>query len=1170
MLEKIFKERIVILDGGLGTFIQKFNLTEEGFKGELFSAHPYKLKGNNDILNLTCPNVIEQIHQSFVDAGADIITTNTFNSNAISQAEYHCQDYIYKFNFEGARLARKVADKHTSKRIFVGGSIGPTSRTLSLSQNVEHPEHRSVDFDTLSEAYKLQVEALLDGGVDLLILETVFDGLNAKAAIYAIEQVQRERAIKIDLMVSVTINDKSGRTLTGQCLDALYTSISHFPIISFGLNCSFGATDLRPFMEKISQLVSCAVSIYPNAGLPNEMGEYDELPRFTAKCIQEMASDGLINIAGGCCGTTPLHIEAIAEALKYIKPREIIEKPIQLEVSGLERVVVDKQFVNFTNIGERTNVAGSRKFARLISEKKYEEASIIAKKQIEEGASIIDINMDDAMLDNKKEMETFVRIISNDPDISKAALMIDSSDWETILVGLKSAQGKCIVNSISLKEGEELFLEKAQMIKDLGAAVVIMAFDELGQADCFERKIEIAERAYKLLVERVDFKVTDIIFDVNVLSVGTGIEEHANYGLDFIKAVEWIKQNLHGAKCSGGISNLSFSFRGNNPIREAMHSVFLYHASKVGLDMGIVNPGMLQIYDDIEPELLKAVEDVVLNRTTDATEMLVAMASNISGNKEDYKQNKTQIWREAPLKQRISHALIKGISEYLEVDMKEAMLVYKTPVEIIEGPLMEGMDRVGELFGEGKMFLPQVVKSAKVMKNAVTILQPEIEKYNNSEQKQIKRNKIILATAQGDVHDIGKNILNIVLTCNNFEVIDLGVMVDNSTIIEAIKEHKADIVGLSGLITPSLAAMEQLCDMLEREKLEIPFFVGGATTSKIHTAVKLSPKYSYCVVQGGDASQSVGIIRRMIKSPVLQIETIKQQQQELREVYNNSKLELFSIEDARANAPLFQFDVKSKINTLNIEQIGFDLRQVVDYIDWTSLLHFWGFKGSLNTLLQSNSEAKRLLEDAKQELDLIINDKSFNASIIVEFFDAIKDGDDILLGNGKRLPMLRQQKDNKERCYSLVDFFSPQESHKIGLFTIAVKDILKCDGCKEYKHLLRESIAARITEATAQWMHQHVAKSENMIRPAFGYPACPDHSVKKNLFDILKVTERMDIEITEHYSINPSTAICGLLIAHPDAKYFSINKITREQLLDYAKRQNLDKDKAERLFNHLI
>ncbi len=1174
MIKEEIKQRILILDGAMGTAIQKYKLGEADFRGEEFAGHPVNLKGDNDVLNLTRPDIIRAIHRAYIEAGADIIETNTFNSNAVSQEEYQCTALVYRLNYEGAKLAKAEASQVTGRNVYVAGSIGPTSCTLSLSPDVNRPEYRPVDFDTLVAAYSEQVSGLIDGGADLLLAETVFDGLNAKAALYAIEKVQEEKGTNLPVMLSATINDKSGRTLTGQSLEALYTAVGHYPLLSFGLNCSFGATDLFPFIERLAKIVTCALSIYPNAGLPNEMGEYDESPELTASYLKQMAAGRLLNIAGGCCGTTPAHIKAIRETLQGMSPRIAPEHTPQLIVSGLDRVVVDKELNNFINVGERTNVAGSLKFAKLIHAQAYDEASLIARKQIEDGASIIDINMDDAMLDSAKEMATFVRIISNDPDISKAALMVDSSDWATILAGLKNAQGKCIVNSISLKEGETVFLEKAREIHRLGAAVVVMAFDEQGQAATFERKIEICERAYKILTGKAGFQPEDIIFDVNVLAIGTGIEEHNNYGVDFIRAVEWIKKNLPGSRTSGGISNLSFSFRGNNPVREAMHSVFLYHAINVGLDMGIVNPAMLQVYDDIEPELLQAVEDVVLNRKPEATERLIELAEKIKGTKTaDGKPVKNEEWRTRPLDERLSYALVKGVTEYLPADLAEALTVYSAPVEIIEGPLMQGMDKVGTLFGEGKMFLPQVVKSAKAMKTAVAILQPEIEKHNASGGRNVTRHKVVIATAKGDVHDIGKNIVNIVLTCNNFDVIDLGVMVENERIIAAAKEHGADIIGVSGLITPSLNEMEGLCELLQKEQLALPLIVGGATTSTVHTAVKLAPKYDYCVIQGGDASRTAGIIKRLFQDREGYINQAKAEQEEVRRHYYNKQDNLLSYTEAQSKAPVFDwksFDT-GNFGEHNLTGRNMDLRELADRIDWTPFFHFWGFKGKFPEIIHTNDEADQTYQAALEMLGTVIAGQEFEASIVVRFFNAYAENDEIVLDNGHRLPMLRQQKNDAE-CLSLTDYIRPKAEGTscIGLFTLKVEDRFRCQDCRDFDHLLREALCSRLTEALAEWMQEQVGEGLPMIRPAFGYSACPDHSLKKDVFDLLDAPGQIGVNLTSSYAIIPTTSLCGMLIVHPEARYFSISKIGKDQLKDYCAKRGIDETEGKRLLGNLI
>ncbi len=1183
MIAESLKERILILDGAMGTAIQALNLSEADFRGSEFENWRTPLKGDNDILNLTAPHHIEQIHRSYIEAGADIISTNTFNSNAISQSDYGCEDYVERICMEGAKIARRAADgygaKEGGRRIWVAGSMGPTSKTLSLSPDINHPEERSVDFDTMAAAYATQARGLIKGGVDLLLVETCFDALNTKAALYAIDEVEREMGRDIPVMVSATINDKSGRTLTGQSLEAFYTSISHFPILSFGLNCSFGVTELKPFIERLARSLPCYISIHPNAGLPNEMGEYDEEPCLTAKYLRDMAEEGLINIAGGCCGTTAAHIRAIAEALRGLSPHIPNERDRRLIVSGLDNVIVDKEERNFTNIGERTNVAGSRKFARLISEKKYEEAAEIARRQIEDGADIIDINMDDAMLDGAEEMKNFVRYISNDPAIAKAAFMIDSSSLETILEGLKNSQGRCIVNSISLKEGEVNFLRSAREIAKFGAAVVVMAFDEEGQATNFERKIAICERAYKLLTEKASYRAEDIIFDVNVLSVGTGIETHDAYAIDFIRAVEWIKKNLPGVKTSGGISNLSFAFRGNNSVREALHSVFLYHAIGAGLDMGIVNPSMLQIYDEIEPHLLKCAEDLILNRTPNATEALTLLASEIKERESGEAESgggvaRDERWRMESVDERLTHALSKGRTDFLEVDIREALAECGgDPVKVIEGPLMRAMERIGTLFGEGKMFLPQVVKSAKVMKEAVEILQPEIERRNavangagnaggasqSGTGATVAKPKVVIATVKGDVHDIGKNIVSIVLACNNFEVIDLGVMVESSKIIECALAEKADIIAVSGLITPSLKEMELLCDILERENIRIPLIVGGATTSEVHTAVKLAPRYSYCVVHGGDASQTSVLAKRLTIEREKSIAEIKERQEEIRTLYYDKRPDIIPYEEANAAAPHFAFnDTPLDIEELRKRATKMPtLEEVAPYIDWLQLLLFWNFRGASVEIIRQNPEAEKTLTDARATLEEVLHDGTIELKSLVKFVGAHREGNDILFESGERMAMLRSQT-RSNNCLSLVDFLPSEGSVPVGLFCVTTRDKKHdhCD-CKTYPALMRQAICARLAEAAAVWIEEHIYGKRHVIRPAFGYPACPDHSLKRELFEMTSAEKLLGVTLTENYAIKPSTTICGLFIAHPEARYFSIGRIDEEQLADYARRRGM-------------
>lgn len=1156
-LKETLAERIIILDGAMGTMIQGFNLTEKDFRGERFAHSAVDLRGNNDLLNITRPDCIRQIHQAYIDAGADIITANTFSSNRISQKEYFCEEVAAEMAREGARIAREVAD-HSDRQVWVCGTMGPTSKTLSLSPDMNRPDYRAVTFDEMADAYEEQARSLIEGGVDVLMLETCFDALNAKAALYAIQKINDERGEVFPVMISATINDRSGRTLTGQTLEAFYTSVSHYPMLSFGLNCSFGVKDLGEFIRQLASELPVRISIHPNAGLPNEMGEYEEQADFTAFYLKAMAKEGLLNIAGGCCGTTPDHIRAIAEAMKGQTPHAIPQLDDHLVVSGLEPVVVDRKVSNFVNVGERTNVAGSRKFARLISEKKYDEALSVAAKQIEDGATIIDISMDDAMLDSQVEMGTYLRHVANDPAVAKAAIMVDSSEWTSLIEGLKNAQGKCIVNSISLKNGEEEFIAHAKELRRFGAAVVVMAFDEKGQAGTYERKIEVCQRAYDILVGKLNFPPHDIIFDVNVLSIGTGIAEHANYGVDFIKAVAWIKENLPGTLTSGGISNLSFSFRGNNRVREAMHSAFLYHAIAAGLDMAIVNPSMLQVYDDIPKDLLKVIEDVILNRSADATETLIDMAQAMLSQDKDEQTATTQAeWRNAPVENRLATALEKGISDYLAIDLPEALEQYNgDAVKIIEGPLMTGMEQVGKLFGEGKMFLPQVVKSAKVMKNAVAILQPEIEKSKQAIGG-LSQPKIVLATARGDVHDIGKNILGIVLSCNNFEVIDLGVMVSNETILKTARKEKPLFVGISGLITPSLKEMEGLCALFENEGMEVPIFVGGATTTLVHTAVKLAPLYGGGVVYGGDASHTSVLAKRLERDSNSLLEQTVQEQQIIRDNYDKRNVVVAPYALANANAPQYQFD--KDIPSIEEMQKRFPseptIEEVGSLIDWRMLLFFWGFKGEALQQMTVHPEALKTLDEAKATLQKMKEEKLMELKLCFEFFNAHRVGNDIMLENGVCLPMLRSQND-RTGYLSLADYFPTTGSTPIGLFCIKVKGNVEYED-QSYEQLMQHALAARLAEATSEWFQNKLYPQETAIRPAFGYATCPDHSIKKIVIDLLDAEKKIGVQINEHFSITPSTAICGMIFSHPDAKYFSIGKIDDDQLADYASRRGL-------------
>ena len=1228
-IQELLRERILILDGAMGTRLQALGVNRDAFHRGCFAQWDVELTGNNDLLCLSSPDVVATVHRLYIDAGADIISTNTFSSNRISQHEYHCEDFAREMALEGARIARRVADECKERHVFVAGSMGPTAKSLSLPSDMGDAARRAVSFDEMAAAYGEQAEALLEGGADVLLLETCYDALNTKAALYAISLLGERLGREIPVMVSVTINDRSGRTLTGQTLEAFYTSISHYPhLLSFGLNCSFGVTDLRPFVEQLAATVPVYISLHPNAGLPNEMGEYDELPAFTASHLKQMAADGLINIAGGCCGTNENHIRAISEALRGLKPRQVPQADDGMKLSGLEALTMGSlksqtsnlKSQTFTSIGERTNVAGSRRFARLIAEKKYDEALAVARQQIEGGATIIDINMDDAMLDSRREMETFVRHISGDPAVARTVLMIDSSDWPTVLAGLKNAQGKCIVNSISLKGGEEEFLKKARELRRLGAAVVVMAFDEEGQATTYERKIAIAERAYRLLtggseefvsrskgfVSRSEGLIPpqDIIFDVNILSVGTGIAEHQDYARDFIRAVAWIKEPLPMAKTSGGVSNLSFAFRGNNTVREAMHSAFLYHAIRAGLDMAIVNPAMLQVYDDIEPTLLKAVEDVILNTDDGATERLIHIinvmgeASKLSTNTVGSTQQPQSLEASSTtVEERLKRALSRGNTEHLSEDITEALQQYEDPIRVIEGPLMEAMEHVGKLFGEGKMFLPQVVKAAKVMRDAVVLLQPYIEAAST---ERTERPLVITATANGDVHDIGKNIVDIVLRCNGFDVHDLGVMVPNEKILEETLRLKPCFVGVSGLITPSLKEMEKLCQLFQREGLTVPINVGGATTSALHTAVKLAPLYpGGCVVYGGDASRTAVLAKRLQMNAAETITEIKVEQQELREAYDDHhKTPLTPYAEANAKAPQLEYDdsyptvedMEKAVAALPLPCLS----DVAELIDWRMFLLFWGFKGETLPQLLVNPEAAKTLQEGKQWLADAIAATSMEArtsssvsiasdrlqlQLLVKVEAATRRNNDIVLADGTILPMLRSQSETIGHYHCLSDFFDEQQPRPLTLFTIVAAP--KDQPSDEQQRLMSHAICSRLAEAAAEWLQQQFVSSRpvscpccahplKFLRPAFGYASCPDHSLKRIVFDRLQAEERLGVTLTDHYSIQPSTSICGMLLAHPAARYYPVGRIDREQLADYCRRRGINEVEGEQLLSKYI
>ncbi len=1209
--EKLYnylEERILVLDGAMGTMIQRYKLSETDFRGERFKNSTSDLKGNNDLLSITRPDIIKEIHKKYLEAGADILETNTFNANGISLEDYKMTDLVYELNYESAKIAREIADefskKNPEKFRFVAGAVGPTNKTASMSPDVENPAFRAVNFDDVVNAYTEQIKGLLDGGSDIILIETIFDTLNAKAALYAVQIEAEKRNIKIPVMISGTVTDKSGRTLSGQTVEAFINSLSHVDLLTIGLNCSTGAHDMLPHIIEMSEKSNFKISAYPNAGMPNELGEYDETPEKMALQIKHFVDNSYINIIGGCCGTTPEHIAKIAETVKYSTIHKTPEKFNQTKVSGLESLEISEQN-NFINIGERTNVSGSMKFARLIRDKKYEEALSIARLQVENGAQIIDVCMDDAMLDAEKEITHFLNLLSSEPEISKVPVMIDSSKKEVIIAGLKCLQGKALVNSISLKEGEQSFIDFAKEIKKFGAAVIVMAFDEKGQASSFERKIEIFSRAYKILTEKVKYPAQDIIFDPNILTIATGIEEHNNYAVDFIETVKWIKKNLPYTKVSGGISNLSFSFRGNDEIREAIHSVFLYHAIKAGLDMGIVNAGMLQIYDDIPKELLELTENLVLNKNSFAAEKMIEYAEKNKSDK--LKVEKTEDWRNLPLEEKISYSLVKGISDFIEEDVEEARKNYSQALEVIEKPLMAGMNRVGELFGEGKMFLPQVVKSARVMKKAVAKLLPyiEAEKKNNSVQQ--SSIKVLLATVKGDVHDIGKNIVGVVLACNNFEIIDLGVMVSAEKIIETAIREKVDIIGLSGLITPSLEEMVHVAKEMQRNNLQIPLLIGGATTSKLHTAVKIEPEYSGAVVHVIDASQSVGITKKILSEKESEnfLNIIRQENQSIREKYQENKDKTYvSLSEARKKS------IKNKINFKDIfkpKKLGisvlkdFPLEELFPYIDWTFFFHTWGLSGKVPNIFSHSEkgvEAKKLYEDANKMLKKISEEKWIIANAVIGIFEAKSENDDVLLFDEKgnqfsKFSFLRKQQETQDNFPSLADYISPSQSNipdYLGLFALTsginietkVKEFENQGD--DYNAIMLKALADRLAEAFAEKLHEIVRKelwgysqNENLtvddllknkfkgIRPAIGYPACPEHSEKRILFDILEAEKNTGMILTENYSMYPAASVSGFYFAHPDSKYFNVGKISKDQIEDYATRKNISVKEAEKL-----
>lgn len=1178
-------KRILILDGAMGTMLQR--------KG---------LQGNSESFNLTNPETIGEIHNEYIEAGADIITANSFSANSISQSEYNLSEKAGQMAEAAARIARKAAGE-APRKVWVAGSVGPTSKSLSLAQNINDPVFRPYSFDGMAEAFEVQIRGLVKGGVDLLLFETCFDALNTKAALYAIGHIPE--ASDIPIMISASMSDRSGRTLTGQTMEAFYRSVQHCSPLSFGLNCSLGAEEMIPLIAEVASFATCAVSCYPNAGLPNEMGEYDETPSQMAESVRKMALAGSVNFVGGCCGTTPEHIKAVAEAVKGISPRAIPEPDDVLYVSGLESVAVDRKN-NFTNVGERTNVAGSRKFAKLIAAGDYETGLQIAAGQIENGASIIDINMDDAMLDSRLEMEKFLRYVSNDPAVAKAAIMIDSSHWETLVTGLKNAQGKCIVNSISLKEGEEIFIEKAREIKALGAAIIVIAFDEEGQATTYDRKVEICRRAYSLLTSKVGVRPCDIIFDVNVLPVGTGIPEHSRYGIDFIEAVRWIKGNLPGCRTSGGISNLSFSFRGNNTVREAMHSVFLYHAISAGLDMGIVNPGMLRVYDEIEPGLLKCVEDVILDSDAEATDRLIEKASRILDEKNSVgvsarpegpeatcaarpirengrlaasggaltgaeSSNISSVAEpvEAAVEERLVRALVKGDSSGLESDIKECLTKYEKPVQIIDGPLMSGMARVGELFGAGKMFLPQVVKSAKTMKNAVALLQPYIEERGG--ESEVKKPRIVFATVKGDVHDIGKNITEIVLSCNGFEIVDLGVMVPKETILEKAAECSADLIGVSGLITPSLYQMEEICKEMTARGLDTPLLVGGAAASALHTAVRLAPLYGH-VFYGQDASASAVLANQLITDREGTEAAEHKKQEHLRELYAQSS------QKKAGHKPVEPFPASSFIKGEpfgNISGKRLGIEEVEPFFDWNMFAAIWGIKSGTG-----HDELRKLRADAHKEIDRLKNGNACRITISARFDGCHSEGDDIV-SKDFRLPMLRQEGER-----SLADFVPPKEygcESPMGMFAISVRTESHPSGCDcpacgtEYGPMLTRAVRLTLAEAASEWLSRHIHKElpsefsgAKVIKPAAGYSSCPDHTLKRDILRLLPESERLGITLLDSCAMIPDASICGLIFIHPEATYPEIRRVSQKAIDEYARRRGMSDSEKARFLGHLL
>ena len=1205
------RERILILDGAMGTMIQKYELEESDYRGEEFANHGSELKGNNDLLSLTRPQLISQIHEEYLAAGADIVETNTFNATRIAMADYDMEDQVVRINRESARLAREAANKYSTddKPRLVAGVLGPTNRTASISPDVNDPGFRNVTFDELVENYRESAVALLDGGADILMIETIFDTLNAKAAIFAVRQLIEDTGVDTPVMISGTITDASGRTLSGQTTEAFWNSIQHAKPVSVGLNCALGPKDLRQYVAELSRIANTSVSAHPNAGLPNAFGGYDETPEQMVEHIVEWAESGLLNIVGGCCGTTPEHIKAIADALENISPRLQPTIDVACRLSGLEPCTIDKDSL-FVNVGERTNVTGSAVFKRLIVDGDYEKALEVARQQVENGAQIVDINMDEGLLDSKAAMERFVKLIAGEPDIARVPLMIDSSKWEVIEAGLKCAQGKCVVNSISLKEGEEEFIRHARLCQKHGAAVVVMAFDENGQADSTESKVRICTRAYNMLVNEVGFMPQDIIFDPNIFAVATGIEEHSDYGIAFIEASRQISETLPHAMVSGGVSNVSFSFRGNNSVREAIHSVFLYHAIKAGMRMGIVNAGQLTIYEDIPADLKERVEDVVLNRRDDATERLLEIADNYRSDGAEV-EVRNQEWRELPVDERLSHALVKGIADYIEEDTEEARLQYDRPLHVIEGPLMDGMNIVGDLFGEGKMFLPQVVKSARVMKRAVAWLMPFMDAEKQG-QKATSNGKILMATVKGDVHDIGKNIVGVVLQCNGYEVIDLGVMVPAEKIIETALKENVDVIGLSGLITPSLEEMANFAKELQRRDLSIPLLIGGATTSKMHTAVKIDPHYEHPVVYVADASRSVGVVSKLLSEEhkAAFIDELKDDYAKVHERYNhqNEQRQMLSLEKARNNSfkSDWQTNPPATPNMTGVKLIDdVTFETLKPYVDWTPFFHTWQLKGKYPRILKDNKlgkQATELFADAQRMIQTFIEHPEITLSGVMGIFPANSvNSEDIEIYSPDNqntvlatLPGLRQQSPLPEGKpnMALADFIAPASAgvtDHIGCFAVTAglgldQLIEEFDQAHDtYSSILAKAIGDRFAEAFAEYLHREVRKNlwgysadelltpEDVIaekyrgiRPASGYPACPDHTQKPMLWELLEVEKHTGISLTESLAMWPASSVSGWYFSHPESRYFGVGKIGEDQITDYASRRSMPKEVAEK------